>query len=123
MSQQFRRDARVKVRAQFDVVKTEGRRMSMRYLTLQARPNGLATDRLGVIASRRLGGAVVRNCAKRRLREVFRLGEPDQAAARGHRSLDLVAIPRRELIEAPFAVIRTEFTDALKKFRKIFATR
>ena len=94
--------------------------MSMRYLTLQARPNALESDRLGIIASRRLGGAVVRNRAKRRLREVFRLGEPDRAAAQGHRSLDLVAIPRRELIEAPFAVIRTEFADALTKFRKIF---
>ena len=120
MTQRFPRRVRVTARAEYDAVKTGGRRISTRHLTLQARPNTLDVDRLGIIATRRLGGAVVRNRAKRRLREIFRLGGPTDSASRP-RGLDLVVIPRPELIGAAFPVIRTEFTDALRRLRKILA--
>jgi ribonuclease P protein component len=57
--------------------------------------------RLGIAASRRIGGAVVRNRAKRRIREVFRLVEWQPA-------VDVVVTPRRELIDAPFDHVRDE---------------
>jgi ribonuclease P protein component len=61
-----------------------------------ARP-GAEAPRLGVTATKALGGAVVRNRIKRRLKEVFRT----------HRSAvcggwDIVLNPRRAAIEAPF---------------------
>jgi ribonuclease P protein component len=52
-------------------------------------PNGLAYPRLGISASRRLGGAVVRNRWKRLLREAFRLARSELPAG-----IDLVVIPR-----------------------------
>jgi ribonuclease P protein component len=84
-------------------------------LTVLALPNTVGTDRLGVVASRRIGGAVIRNRAKRRVRELFRqrLDTPVDNA----RCLDLVVIARSELTAAPFAAVRAEFANALSRLR------
>ena len=58
----------------FDRVYREGRSHSNRYLVLYAFPRGDAADegtRLGVSASRKVGGAAERNAVKRVLREAF----------------------------------------------------
>jgi ribonuclease P protein component len=39
-------------------------------------PNGLEVNRLGLVASKKVGNAVARNRAKRVIREAFRLREP-----------------------------------------------
>lgn len=52
-------------------------------------PNGLAHPRLGISASRRLGGAVIRNRWKRLLREAFRLSRCELPIG-----IDLIVIPR-----------------------------
>jgi ribonuclease P protein component len=115
MSLRFGSGVRLRTRAQFTVVQDTGRRVATRYVTVLAVPNSLDCDRLGVIASRRLGGAVVRNRAKRRIRELFRQQEPDRAAERQVRPLDLVVIPRREFVDAPFSVIELDFRSALMR--------
>jgi ribonuclease P protein component len=93
--------------------------VSSRYLTLLGVANDLGRDRLGIIASRRVGDAVTRNRAKRRLREIFRRGEPDVIAP-GTPSLDIVAIARRELASAPFADVRADFHAGLRKLKGLF---
>jgi ribonuclease P protein component len=52
----------------------------------------LPHPRLGISASRRLGGAVVRNRWKRLLREAFRLSRSQLPAG-----IDLVVIPRQDV--------------------------
>jgi ribonuclease P protein component len=112
----FSAAVRLRSRQEFTAVQENGRRVAARYVTLLGRPNTLDRDRLGVIASRRLGGAVARNRAKRRLREVFRRGLP--AASRpGDRTLDVVVIARRELLDAPFAALEADFQNALRRLR------
>ena len=82
-------------------VKKHGRLMSVFVLpTAQGRP------RIGIAASKKLGGAVDRNLAKRRVREVFRL------AARSH-GVDIVVIPRRALLRAPFESVQREFASLI----------
>src|SRR6188768_2536808 len=58
MSTRLDRSVRLRVRAEFSLVQDQGRRVATRYLTLLAMPNSLNRDRLGIIASRRLGGAI-----------------------------------------------------------------
>jgi ribonuclease P protein component len=134
MTLRFGPGVRLRARAQFVAVQSTGRRVASRYLTMLALPNEAGYDRLGIIASRRLGGAVVRNRAKRRVREIFRrldpLGAnapaphganasgPPGAATNAPRTLDLVVIPRREVASAPFADLEKEFAAGLRKLRQ-----
>jgi ribonuclease P protein component len=60
-----------------------------------------AGPRLGVTATRALGGAVVRNRIKRRLREAFRLHRSNLAAP-----WDIVLNPRRAAAGASFAEVQ-----------------
>ena len=45
-------------------------------MVIYCRKNKLGHNRLGITVSVKLGGAVVRNRARRRLREVYRLNKP-----------------------------------------------
>lgn len=70
------RHARLRRRSQFRQVYDDGVRFPGRHLVLFAlcRPSGSGgASRLGVTASRRVGGAVARSRSRRRLRELFRL--------------------------------------------------
>jgi ribonuclease P protein component len=58
--------------ADYQRVLRQGARSEGRFFVLVATPNSSGFDRLGVVASRRLGTAAVRNRAKRLLREAFR---------------------------------------------------
>jgi len=115
MSLKFRRDMRLRSRDQFDHVQRGGRRVSTRFFTLIGSPNSVEIDRLGIIASRRVGGAVQRNRAKRRVREVFRR----QAPIGTGRALDLVAIVRQSLTDAPFSDVEADFRTAVGKLRGV----
>lgn len=88
----------------------------MRYVILLGYPNNRTRDRLGIIASRRLGGAVVRNRAKRRLRTLFRRAVSTDDR-RNRKTFDVVAIPRRELVAAPWAALEQEFRTGLARLR------
>jgi ribonuclease P protein component len=65
--------------------------------------NGLSQGRLGIIASRRFGGAIQRNRAKRLIRELFRLNKPLTSG------WDLVVIPKTDLLGADYAALEADF--------------
>jgi ribonuclease P protein component len=105
----FRRTQRIRRRAEFQQIYKHGTRVSSRYYTLFIQPNRLAIGRLGVAATRKLGGAVVRNRAKRLVREVFRRS----GIAPG---FDIIVVPRRELLAVPLAVLETECRTTVDRY-------
>lgn len=98
----FPRDARLRRRGEFTAVFDRGTKRHGRLMTVVVIPAAGAGSRLGIAASRKIGGAVERNLAKRRLREIFRTHRPA-------RPVDVVVIPRREANAAPFEVLTREF--------------
>lgn len=84
-----------------------GKRVVTRHLVFLIRPNEVGWPRLGLIVSRKVGCAVVRNRVKRVIREVFRLGKPLEG-----RGLDIIVIPRPSLKKpASFRTVAADFED------------
>jgi len=99
---------RVRRRPDFERAYETGLRIPARFMTLFVVANGEAATRLGVAATRKLGSAVERNRAKRLAREIFRRHK----AGTG---LDIVIVPRREMLDASFASLEADYTSALER--------
>jgi ribonuclease P protein component len=110
---EFRPEERIRRRAEFQRVYDRGTRIHGRLATLFVLPNDLAVGRLGVAATRRLGGAVQRNRAKRLIRDVFRRNK----IAPG---FDLVVVPKRELLDASLTSIEAEYLRGLERSLRQF---
>ena len=74
------------------------------YLVLYCRRNRLGRNRTGYTVSAKLGKAVTRNRARRRLREVYRLNAP--ALKEGW---DLVIVARARCVTAPWEKLNAAF--------------
>lgn len=70
--------------------------------------NGGTAGRLGIAATRKMGAAVERNRAKRLARELFRRHKVDAG-------LDVIIVPRREMVDAPFAILEADYLAALER--------
>lgn len=81
--------------SQFRAVYDKGRKVVGRGLILWALPSSAPGIRLGVVASRRVGGSVQRNRARRLLREAFRLHRFEMKGP-----ADVVIVARSSLLEA-----------------------
>ncbi len=86
----FPKKFRLLRRVDFRLVYEEGQRRSASVCTVFIRPNGLAETRLGITVPVRVGGAVLRNRIKRRVREVFRQNRMRLAGG-----WDIVVNPRK----------------------------
>ena len=80
------------------------------YLVLYARKNRTTTNRVGITVSKKLGKAHIRNRARRRLREVYRLNE-DQFLP----GYDIVVVARSRCVEAPFDQLTKAYLSLAKK--------
>jgi ribonuclease P protein component len=94
---------RIRRRGEFQRVFDAGRRVHGRFLTIVFAPAPGSDSRLGIVASRKLGGAVVRNRAKRLIRQVFRTNTGPREAA------DLVVIPKAALLQADSAELSRDY--------------
>jgi ribonuclease P protein component len=85
---------------------------------LVAAPNDRGLCRLGLTVGRRVGTAVERNRAKRVLRESFR-----RTMGEGRDALDLVLIPKRDILLRSQAEVDREYRESLRRLVSRAAAR
>ena len=97
----------IKENRTFRRIYSKGKSAVTPFLVLYCRPNGLDHNRLGVTVSTKLGCAVVRNRARRRLREVFRLAQPDMK-----QGWDVILVARGRAVGGPYKKLTAAFYKA-----------
>jgi ribonuclease P protein component len=113
-SERLLRRERLRNRRDFLRCYRSGRRRTRPLLMLYTLPNELGHPRLGITASRKVGPAVVRNRAKRRVRDIFRRFSGRQTLP----GVDLVVHLQPSAGVAPFAELSTQLLELLSGVRR-----
>lgn len=109
----FQKSERLTKRSQFQQVMDRGRKKRIdRICTVFFLPNQVGRKRLGIIASKKIGNAVVRNRAKRKIREVFRALKGSIRPA-----VDIVVISGKDLVSLPLSVLEKKMSKVLLVLR------
>ena len=96
----------------FQTVRRRGRRQREADFTLYALPNGLAHSRYGIVVSKRVGTAVIRNRVKRRLRAAIARWIPELASG-----YDCVAVMNPSAAQATYQMLEAVLGHAFRELR------
>jgi ribonuclease P protein component len=100
-------------RSEFEAVYRSGGRRSSGQFVVFYRANGGLRSRFGTSVKKALGGAVVRNRIRRRIREILRRNNSEISPG-----WDIVIHPRHAMTRATFASIEAELLGLLRGLRR-----
>mgnify|MGYP001555717364 CR=1 FL=1 len=107
----FGRAMHIKQGRDFSRVRQEGQRLVLGCMIANWRKLAPeSTHRLGLVTSGKIGNAVVRNRARRLLREAFRRHQHDLT-----QPVDLVLVARNSIVGKGFADVEKDFLTILRK--------
>ncbi|MFC2164437.1 ribonuclease P protein component [Acidobacteriota bacterium] len=109
MSETLAPQERIRKKKEFLFLYKQGNRYRGRYFTLIYLINDLSYSRMAVVASKKVGRAVVRNKVKRRLRTLYRRNKHLL-----QKNLDFVIIARKEAHEVSWQVLKEDYITALQ---------
>ena len=112
----FPRSIRIVRSSDYQALYKTGYKIHSSHFVLFSRRNALEHPRLGITASRKVGGAVVRNRVKRLFREIFRRSL-DQIPNR----FDMVINAKSCCGNTQYEDLKAEFLAAVKKLRERYA--
>ena len=107
--QTFPKAKRIRKRGEYLKLQQVGRRRAGKWFVVITTPGRGGVSRLGITASRRVGGAVLRNRVKRLVREFFRTHHDRIQPPR-----DVVVIARPGAADADYVEVKRELGAALK---------
>jgi ribonuclease P protein component len=96
-------------RGEFDAVYRAGKRRSSSHFTVFFRANQMPVSRFGFSIKKALGGAVVRNRIRRRVREIVRCHRSEIAAG-----WDIVIHPKSSVARAEFMALTADLVRLIK---------
>ena len=96
-------------RGEFDAVYRSGKRRSSSHFTAFFRANQLPVSRFGFSIKKALGGAVVRNRIRRRIREIVRCHRMEIPAG-----WDIVIHPKSSVARAEFVALTADLVRLMK---------
>jgi ribonuclease P protein component len=105
---------RIRKGKEFKAVFSNGKRLKFSSFSICFAKNRYGFCRIGLSASKKIGGAVKRNRAKRRIRELFRLSK--YRLNRLNCGYDIVFILKRTCAEKDWEELRAEFDKLVKRF-------
>ena len=109
-SEKFPRFVRIVRSSDYQALYKTGYKIHSSHFVLFGRRNTLGDPRLGITASRKVGGAVVRNRVKRLFREIFR-----RSLNQIPGGFDMVVNAKSGCKNAHYDDLRVEFLTAVKK--------
>ena len=95
---------------QFQKLYKKGKSVVLPYLIVYAKKNGQSYNRLGITASKKIGKAVVRNRAKRRIRELYRTN-----IGKLKSGFDFVIVARSKTAYVDYASLSSAFMSAVEE--------
>ena len=111
----FPRSGRLLRHSDFDRVYKQGRRQFSSHMTVFYLRQSEGGARIGFTVGKVLGGAVVRNRIKRRLREAVRQRRSVLAEIG---AVDVVINPKKSVLKVDFAVLENEISGAFEAIQK-----
>jgi ribonuclease P protein component len=110
VSQCFSRTNRLVKSSEFLQVRKRGCSIKTAPFWIQCLLESDGNSKIGIIVTKRLGNAVLRNRAKRMIRECFR-SEIDQIS----QSIRVVVLPKKHIFKTPFSELKSLFIDSLNE--------
>ena len=104
------RDWRISRGKEYNCIYNKGRRMAGKYMIVFSKENQLSHNRFGIVTSKKIGNAVIRNRAKRQIREVIRKNLNNLRPG-----FDVVVVARFNIKDTSFELIEKEFLRLMRK--------
>jgi len=99
----------------FDRLYKRGRSLGDRYVVVFFVANGLEYNRRAFLASKKVGGSVVRNRARRLMKESFRFLEEELICGKAGKGTDILFIARKTISDAKQYDVEKSMRKALRK--------
>ena len=103
-------ELRIKKTQQYNNVYQKGKKISSKCLIIFVLKNSLTVNRYGIVASKKVGNAVVRNKVKRRLKAIIR--EVNPKIGQGY---DIVLVCRPLISRVTYRQLQNDFLVAVRK--------
>jgi ribonuclease P protein component len=107
------RAARLRRSRDIAAVRSEGRSLRRAAFNARVRRSTEPVTRIAVTASRAIGSSVLRNRARRRVREAFR----HELSANPSSGVDILVSVRPEAVATPFATLASDAASVLREAR------